>query len=172
MNINETILEEELVFEGNFLKINNVKVKLPDGKIATRDVIKHPGAAAIIPFIDDENVVLVRQFRTAMNRVLIEIPAGKLESGEDPKVCAMRELEEETGYIPGNLEYLGRICTVPGFCDEIIHIYKATNLIKGNKGGDEDEFTELEIMSLEEMKLKVKSGEIIDTKTISSLAFL
>lgn len=172
MNLEEITLEEKIVYRGEYLEIYNVKVKLPSGEIVYRDIIKHPGATAIIPFIDKENVVLVKQFRKAINKVQLEIPAGKMEKGEDPLECAKRELEEETGYKAGKMTYLGNIATAPGFCDEIIHIFKADDLTLGNKGGDDDEFIELEIISLDEMKNRIKSGEIIDTKTISSLAYL
>ena len=172
MNLNEEILNEELKYEGNFLKFVNINVKLPDGNEGSRDVIRHPGAAAVVAFLDDETILLVRQFRAALNDILLEIPAGKLEIGEDPKVCATRELEEETGYKSENMEYLGTIATGAGFTDERIHIYKATNLYKGTKGGDEDEFIEIESFKLSEIKEMIKSGKIIDTKTISAFMYL
>ncbi|WP_024615060.1 NUDIX hydrolase [Clostridium sp. Ade.TY] len=172
MNLNEEILNEELKYEGNFLKFVNINVKLPDGNEGSRDVIRHPGAAAVVAFLDDETILLVRQFRAALNDILLEIPAGKLETGEDPKVCATRELEEETGYKSENIEYLGTIATGAGFTDERIHIYKATNLYKGTKGGDEDEFIEIESFKLSEIKEMIKSGKIIDTKTISAFMYL
>lgn len=172
MELAEITLEEESVYTGEYLEICKAKVKLPNGKIVYKDIIKHPGATAIIPFIDEEHVVLVKQFRKAINKIQLEIPAGKLEKGEEPIKCAARELEEETGYKAEKLTYLGKIATAAGFCDEIIHIFKAEGLILGNKGGDEDEFIELEIVSLENIKKMVKKGEIIDTKTISSLAYL
>jgi len=107
-----------------------------------------------------------------INKVQLEIPAGKMEKGETPIKCAARELEEETGYKANKLTCLGSIVTAPGFCDEVIHIFKAEELTIGNKGGDDDEFIELKVVSLEEMREMVKRGEIIDTKTISSLAYL
>lgn len=172
MDLTEKTLEEKLIYKGNYLEIYSVKVQLPNGEITFKDIIKHPGATAIIPFIDDENVVLVKQFRKAINKVQLEIPAGKMEKGEKPIECASRELEEETGYKASKLTFLGSIATAPGFCDEVIHIFKAEGLIQGNKGGDDDEFIELKIVSLDKMKKMIKDGEIIDTKTISSLAYL
>lgn len=169
MDISEKILKEEQRYEGSFLKVSDVEVKLPDGKLASRDVIRHPGASAILPLTDDGKVILVKQFRTALNRVLIEVPAGKLEKGEEPLICAQRELEEETGYKANEFKYLGKICTVPGFCDEIIHLYLATGIVKGIKGGDEDEFTEIIKVTVDEMKEMVKKGDIIDTKSINCL---
>lgn len=172
MDLTEITLEEKSIYKGDYLEICNVKVQLPNGEIVYRDIIKHPGATAIIPFIDDENVVLIKQFRKAINKVQLEIPAGKIEKGEEPIKCAARELEEETGYRANKLIPLGSIVTAPGFCDEVIHIFKAEGLTLGNKGGDDDEFIELEIVSLDEMRKMVKRGDIIDTKTISSLAYL
>lgn len=172
MKLDEKILNEELMHKGNFLKFVNITVELPDGKIGTRDIIRHPGAAAIIPFIDEETIILVKQFRTALNKVLIELPAGKLEKDEDPLICAKRELEEETGYKSDNIEYLGTIATGAGFTDEVIHLYKATSLYEGIKSGDEDEFIEIYKYKLDDVKKMIKNGEIIDTKTISAFMYL
>lgn len=172
MDLNEKIIKEELKYEGNFLKFVSIDVELPDGNKGNRDVIRHPGASAVLAFLDEETVLLVEQFRVALDRVLLEIPAGKLEKGEDPKVCAYRELEEETGYKSENIEYLGTIATGAGFTDEQIHIYKATNLYKGVKGGDDDEFIEAKPYKLKEIKEMIKDGRIIDTKTISAFMYL
>lgn len=172
MKLDEKILSEELMHKGNFLKFVNVTVELPDGKKGTRDIIRHPGASAILPFIDDETVILVKQFRTALNKILIEVPAGKLEKGEYPLVCASRELEEETGYKSDNIEYLGTIATGAGFTDEVIHLYKATNLYEGIKCGDEDEFIDIMKLKISDVKKMIKNGEIIDTKTISTFMYI
>ena len=172
MDLYEKTISEKIIHKANFMTYLNVDVELPDGKIGNRDIIKHPGASAILPFLDDERVILVNQFRKALDKTLLEIPAGKLDVGEDPKVCAIRELEEETGYTAKEVTYLGTIATAPGFCDELIHLYKATGLSQGEKSLDEDEFTEVEVFTLEEIKAMIKNGEIIDTKTISSLMYL
>jgi len=172
MDLYEKTISEKIIHKANFMTYLNVDVELPDGKIGNRDIIKHPGASAILPFLDDERVILVNQFRKALDKTLLEIPAGKLDAGEDPKVCAIRELEEETGYTAKEVTYLGTIATAPGFCDELIHLYKATGLSQGEKSLDEDEFTEVKVFTLEEIKTMIKNGEIIDTKTISSLMYL
>ena len=112
------------------------------------------------------------QNRKPLERTLLEIPAGKLNKNEAPITCAHRELEEETGYKAKDMIYLGKIATAPGFCDEIIHLFKATNLYNGTKSCDEDEFTDIKKFTLDEMKLLIKKGEIIDTKTISILSYL
>ena len=171
-NLQENILNEKLVYSGDFLELYNIDVKLPDGKKHSRDIIKHPGAAAIVAFLDKENIILVEQFRLPLNRNLLEIPAGKLENKEDPRECALRELEEETGYKANCIEYIGKIATAPGFCDEIIYLYKAKDLVKGKKNEDEDEFTNVKVYKLNEVKEMVKSGEIIDVKTVAMFSYL
>lgn len=171
-NLQEDILNKKLIYKGNFLELYNVDVKLPDGKKHSRDVVKHPGASAVVAFIDEENIILVEQFRLPLNKNLLEIPAGKLENKEDPKECALRELEEETGYKAQKIQYIGKIATAPGFCDEIIYLYKATDLIKGYKNEDEDEFTNVKVYKLDEVKKMVKKGEIIDAKTVAMFSYL
>ena len=168
----ENTLNEKLIYTGNYLTITNVNVELPNGKTTNRDIIKHPGACAILPFLDNNTIVLIEQFRKPLNQTLLEIPAGKLNKNEDITLCAKRELQEETGYIAKNIEFLGKIATAPGFCDEIIYLFKATDLTLGEKHCDDDEFTEIKTFSLDEVKALIKKGEIIDTKTISILSFL
>ncbi|MDU2123275.1 MAG: NUDIX hydrolase [Clostridium celatum] len=172
MKFYETTLKETSIYNGNYLNLINIEVELPNGNLSNRDIIKHPGACAIIPFINENEVILVEQFRKPLERTLLEIPAGKLNKNEPPITCAHRELEEETGYKAKNMIYLGKIATAPGFCDEIIHLFKATNLYNGTKSCDEDEFTDIKKFTLDEMKLLIKKGEIIDTKTISILSYL
>ena len=172
MNLNEEILNEKLIHKGNFMDFVNIDVKLPNGQNANRDVIKHPGACAVIAFLDSENIILVEQFRLPLNKTLLEIPAGKLNKKEDPMDCAKRELQEETGYVAKEIEYLGSIATAPGFCDEIIHLYKAWNLSLGEKNEDEDEFTSVKVLNINDLKEMIKKCEIIDGKTISVLSYL
>lgn len=172
MDLYEKTISEKVIHKANFMTYINVDVELPNGKIGNRDIVRHPGASAIIPFIDEDKIILVNQFRKALDRNLLEIPAGKLDKGEDPKFCAIRELVEETGYKAEEVTYLGTIATAPGFCDELIYLYKATGLSKGEKSLDDDEFTEVKVFTLEEIKEMIKSGEIIDTKTISSFMYL
>ena len=172
MDLQEKIIKEELIYKGSFLDLVNVEVTLPDGKNASRDIVKHPGATAIIAFLDEENIILVEQFRLALNRTMLEIPAGKLNKNEEIIECARRELQEETGYMAKNLEYLGCLATAPGFCDELIYLYKATDLSLGEKNEDEDEFTNVKIMNIAKVKELIRKGEIIDGKTISIFAYL
>lgn len=171
MNLFEKTLHEEIVYEGDYLTFTKVKVKLPDGNEANRDIIKHPGACGIIPFVDENHIILIRQFRKSIDKIIYEIPAGKLSLNENPENCAFRELAEETGYKAGSLSHLGTVAIVPGYCDELIYLYKATNLSLTEKHEDFDEFTEVEIFTLEEIKQMIKNGQIIDAKTITALAY-
>ena len=172
MDFKEKTINKELLCKNNFLTWNLLEVELPDGSRSKRNLIEHPGAAAILPILDDGKILLVKQYRKAIESETLEIPAGKLDKGENPEICAKRELEEETGYKAKNIEYLGKIATAPGFCNEIIHLYKATGLTKGKKHTDEDEFTENILVTMDELKKMIKSGEIIDCKTLSILAYL
>ena len=172
MDFKEKTINKELLCKNNFLIWNLLEVELPDGSRSKRNLIEHPGAAAILPILDDDKILLVKQYRKAIESETLEIPAGKLDKGENPEICAKRELEEETGYKAKNIEYLGKIATAPGFCNEIIHLYKATGLTKGKKHTDEDEFTENILVTMDELKKMIRSGEIIDCKTLSILAYL
>lgn len=172
MKLHENTIKETLIYKGNYLNLINVEVELPNGNKSNRDIIKHPGACAIIAFLNEESIILIEQFRKPLEKNILEIPAGKLNKNEDPMLCAHRELEEETGYKAKDMTYLGSIATAPGFCDEIIHLYKASNLYKGIKSCDEDEFTDVKFFTLDEVKHMIKQGKIIDTKTISILAYL
>lgn len=148
------------------------QVQLPNGKESSREIVEHPGAVAIVPFLNEDTIIMTEQFRKALNQILIEIPAGKIDKGEEPEKCGVRELEEETGYKAEIFEYLGKIVTAPGFTDEVIYLYKASNLYKGKTNMDEDEFINLKTFTLKEVKAMIKSGEIIDSKTIAALAYL
>lgn len=172
MNLYEKTIKEECVFKGKILDLRIQTVELPNGRTSTREIIKHPGAVAILAFKENGKLIVVQQYRKALEMELLEIPAGKLEYGEKPEDCAKRELEEETGFKSDNIEFLGKICTAPGFCDEVIHIFKATNLYEGNIGGDDDEFINLKEMSIDELKENIINGSVIDAKTISALAYL
>ncbi|MGD0176313.1 MAG: NUDIX hydrolase [Candidatus Bathyarchaeia archaeon] len=145
------------------------QVMLGNGKTATREVIEHRGAAAIVPIIQERNVVLVRQFRYAIATDLLEVPAGTMEGGEQPEECAVRELEEETGYACKEIEKIMEFFPVPGYSTEEIHVYLAKGLVKSEMHTDEDEEINLEILSLENALGKVRSGEIRDAKSICAL---
>ncbi len=167
MEYTEKTLKTEDIYQGNIIKIQNMTVSLPNGKQATRDIVLHPGASVIIPFNEKGELYMVKQFRKPLDKTTLELPAGKLDSkGEDPKVCAERELMEETGLRAGKLDYLISIHTTPGFCNEVIHMYTATELTQGESCTDEDEFLDVEKIHVSTLVDKILNHEITDAKTI------
>jgi ADP-ribose pyrophosphatase len=165
----EPTVSTETVFEGKIVSLQIDTVTLPNGKRATREIIRHPGAVAVLAITNEGRVLLVRQFRKPCNRILIEIPAGKLEPGEDPAECAKRELLEETGYRAAEWRHLHSMYTSPGFADELIHLYAATGLEKGVQQLDADEFLDLMEADRSEVKRFLASGDAADAKTIAAL---
>ncbi|SHH35824.1 NUDIX hydrolase [Clostridium grantii] len=172
MNIVETTIESEVKFEGKIIDLTVKQVLLPNGKQASREIVNHPGGVAILAFKDKDTLLLIEQFRSPIEKIILEIPAGKLEKNEDIELCGRRELEEETGYKANKFTYLGKIVPSPGYTDEYIYLYKAEDLIKGTIGCDEDEFINLKEYRLSEVKEMIKDGEIIDSKTICALMYL
>ena len=142
---------------------------LPNGHTTTLEVIRHPGASAVVPFVDGETVLLVRQYRHAAGGYLLEIPAGKLDPGEAPEACALRETEEETGYRAGRLERLGAILTTPGFTDEVIHLFAGYDLVATQSALEADEDLTVIRLPFAEAVAMVERGEIQDAKTMSAL---
>jgi len=167
MDYTEKTLNVRKIYKGKILDLEEIEVSLPNGKSAKREIVRHNGAVAIIAYKDPETVFLVEQYRKPVERIMLEVPAGKIEKGEDAEVCAIRELEEETGYKSDNFTYLGKIIASPGFCDECIYIYKAEKLYKGDETlGDEDEFINLIETKTKDIKRLIKEGVIEDAKTI------
>ena len=158
---------EDTVFRGRIFDVNRLSVQLPDGRMAERDVVRHPGAVAIVALTDDGRICLVRQYRTALGRVTVEIPAGKLDPGEDPLECANRELLEETGMRAERMAFLTTIATGVGFCDELIHMYMATGLTFASSDPDADEFINVDLVPLNELIDAVLDGRIEDCKTVT-----
>ena len=157
------------IYTGKVLILNIESVPLPNGETTDLEIIRHPGAAAIVPMREDGTVVLIRQFRHAVGGYIYEIPAGKLHPGEDPPDCAARELEEEIGYRANNLEFVTSIFTAPGFTDEVIHIYKAMDLIPGQQQLDRDEVLEIVEWPLDVAMARIRDQTIRDAKTIVGL---
>jgi ADP-ribose pyrophosphatase len=157
------------VYTGRVVTLNIDTVTLPNGLTVDLEVVRHPGAAAVVPLKEDGKVILIRQFRHAAGGFIYEIPAGKLHQGEDPTVCAARELEEEVGHRAGRLDLLSSIFTAPGFTDEVIHIYKATELTPGRQQLDRDEVLEVIEMPLQEAIRMIETGAIRDAKSIVGL---
>lgn len=162
-------LKSTLVFDGQLLKVHQDTVRLPNGKAATREWIKHPGAAAVVPILADGRIVLVKQYRYPVGKVTLEIPAGKLDLHELPEDCARRELKEETGYQAASLEKLSAIGTTMAFSNEMIHLYVAKNLVLGTVCPDEDEFINTVLLSPVEIDRLIAEGEIYDAKTVAAL---
>ena len=169
MKLTETKLASDSIFKGALLDVYRDTVELPNGKQATREYIKHPGAVAVVPFTAEGNILLVRQFRYPTGCELLEVPAGKLDPGETPDACAMRELAEETGFRPGKLKHLASIHTTPGFSNEVIHLYRAEQLVPSAETPDEDEFLQLESYAPATLHEMISSGAITDAKTIAAL---
>ncbi|WP_206812782.1 NUDIX domain-containing protein [Paradesulfitobacterium ferrireducens] len=163
MDLKEKRLDGEVLFEGRILRLERDRVELPNGQESMREVVRHPGAVAIVA-LKGEELLLVRQFRYAPGCELLEIPAGKLDPGESPRACAERELREETGY-RGSLERLGTFYMTPGYTDEVIHIFYATDLVYDPLRQDEDEFLEVESIPWSRALTMAAQGEFNDGKT-------
>ncbi|WP_127135158.1 NUDIX domain-containing protein [Veillonella sp. 3913] len=161
-------LSSEMKFDGKLIKVT-YDVAEVNGKEAWREVVHHPGASAVVAIDEDNRIIMEKQFRYALNDYLLEIPAGKLDAGEDPLVCAKRELEEETGIIASEWISLGTIATSPGFCNEVIHLYVAKGLSKGEIHWDEDEYVEVERYRFDELLQRIKEEKIKDSKSLSAL---
>lgn len=162
-------LSRTLKFQGTILKIYEDKVEA-NGHLAYWDFIHHDGAAAVVPVLDDGRILMVRQYRNALDRETLEIPAGKLDEPDEPKIeCAGRELEEETGFRCEQLEYLISVNTTVAFCDEAIDIFVARNLIPSQQHLDEDEVISVEAWTVEALEELIYSGKLTDGKTIAAI---
>ena len=162
-------IEQRLMHQGKVVGFYEDIVKLPSGKVVTWDLVKHKGAAAVVPVTEKGTILLVKQYRNALDQETLEIPAGGIEPGETPLECVTRETEEETGYRAGKMEHLMTIVTAIGFCDEKIPIYVASDLRPSKQHLDEDEFIDVKEFTIEEIKGMIFDGRIIDAKTISGV---
>ena len=165
-NLSEQIINSHRVYQGSFLKVDAVDVRLPNGRQTTHEVLRHPGAVAVIALSGDGRVLMVRQYRTALERIVLEIPAGKLDAGEEAEHCAHRELEEETGYTAQKMRYLAPIAIAGGYSDEIIHFFMASELTPGTPHPDDNEFIACEWIDLNNLICDVLDGKIEDSKTV------
>ena len=161
-------LSSEMKFDGKLIKVT-YDIADVNGKEAWREVVHHPGASAVVAIDENNRIIMEKQFRYALNDYLLEIPAGKLDKGEDPLVCAKRELEEETGIIASEWISLGTIATSPGFCNEVIHLFVAKGLSKGEIHWDDDEYVEVERYTFDELLQRIKEEKIKDSKSLSAL---
>jgi ADP-ribose pyrophosphatase len=170
--MNYKITKSDKIFKGKVFDIQVDEIEYDSGNGGRREVVIHPGGAVAVPVTDDGKIILVKQFRYPFKEKVLELPAGKLDEGEDPQICAVRELEEETGYKPATVKKLGAIYTSPGFCTEILHIYLTENLEEGTHNREEGEIgMEVLEFTLEEIQHKITSGEIVDAKTISGIHY-
>lgn len=173
-HLKETTLSSKEIFKGRVIDLYVEEVKLPNGKTSTREIVKHPGAVAIIAITPENKIVMVEQFRKPLGRTIVEIPAGKLEKGEKPEATAKRELEEETGYTCSNLQLLISFYTSPGFADELVHLFIAEDLEKLKVAAelDEDEFLDVIEVTLEEAQEMIRNKQIYDAKTAFAVQYL
>lgn len=166
MIFEEKTVSTENIFKGKIIDVKLHRVLMPDGEIAEREIVGHPGGVGIVAVTEDNKIILVKQYRKPLEKAIYEIPAGKLDPNEPVEVCGKRELMEETGATAKCFEYLGYMYPSPGFTDEVTHIYLATGLSFGEANPDEDEFLDIEFFDIDEVKEMIMNNEICDGKTV------
>ena len=169
-------LSSERIYTGKIITLDRDTVRFPDGSVGEMDLVRHPGASAIVPFLsdvdgEDPQILLLRQYRYAAEQYLYEVPAGRLDPGESPSDCAVRELREETGCTASKIEFLFTMFTTPGFTDERIHVFLATGLSRGDTSREADEFMTVETVTLSRALRLIQEGEIKDAKTALAILF-
>ena len=177
MNENKATVATRRVHAGRVIDLNVDTVRFPNGTVGELEIVRHPGASAVVPFMSDPagadpQLVLMRQYRYAAGGIIYEIPAGRLDPGEEPIACAGRELLEETGCIAGNLKHLFTMFTTPGFSDERIHVFMATDLTQGRTAHEPDEFITTHVMPLSRVLGLIRDGTIADAKTALSILYV
>ncbi len=172
MNFKEKTIQKKNIYKGRLLRFDILQVKLPDGKRSKREIVSHPGAVAIIALLPPKKIILVKQYRKAAEKEMLEVPAGTLNINESPLACARRELEEETGYRARRLKKILTFYPSPGYSDEKIHLFQASGLGKTTQTLEADEFIKIEIVSLTKIKKLISSGKIKDGKTLIALSCL
>jgi ADP-ribose pyrophosphatase len=171
-HLKEERVDGQLLFKGNFLEARRDTVRMPDGHTATREYVVHPGAVVVVPLLDDGRIVLERQYRYPVGRVMVEFPAGKLDAGEDPLACGQRELLEETGYSAREWAYAGAMHLAVAYSTEIIHIYFARGLSLGQRQLDHGEFLDVFTASVDEMMSWCRDGTVSDAKSLTCTLWL
>ncbi len=171
-HLEEKKVGSELLFQGRFLRALRDTVALPDGGSATREYVVHPGAVVVIPLLDDGRVVLERQFRYPVARVMVEFPAGKLDAGEDPLLCGQRELLEETGYRAREWARAGEMHLAVAYSTEVIHIYFARGLVAGDRQLDQGEFLDVFTATPDELLGWCRDGTVTDAKTLACTVWM
>lgn len=172
MELFEKTIKSKEIFNGKIFTVKQDVAELPNGRTSTRDLVIHNGGVGIIAITDDGKIPMVRQYRKGIERISLEIPAGKLEKGENPEHCGKRELSEETGYSAGRFDFLLKFSPTPAYCSEIIYIYKAENLTFTGQHLDENETLNVEYYTIDELYDMVLKGDIIDAKTIIAIMLL
>lgn len=170
--LTETLVNSETLLQGSFLHVRRDTVRQPDGRLAQREYVVHPGAVVVIPLADDDRVVVERQYRHPVGRVMLEFPAGKLDPGEDPLRCGQRELLEETGYRAAQWARAGALHLAIAYSTEIIHIYFARGLRGGERKLDDGEFLDVHLMPVDELLAACRKGDVTDAKTLSCCLWL
>ena len=165
MDFTEKTINKNYVFNGKIINVRRDDALLPDGRPCIREIVEHPGGVCVAPVTPEGNLIFVRQYRYAFSEMLVELPAGKLEKGEDPFEAGKRELEEETGYVAENFIDCGKMYATPGYCSEIIHLYAAFNMHKTQVNPDDDEFLEVFEIPVDKAVRMVMDNEIRDGKT-------
>jgi ADP-ribose pyrophosphatase len=168
----EPTVATEKIYSGRILNLRVDTVRLPGGKTTRREIVEHAAAVALVALDAEENVLLVRQFRKPAESHLLEVPAGSVDAGEAPEAAARRELQEETGFLPGNLEHLATFYTTPGFSTELMYLYLATNLTPARLPADDDESIDVVSVPLGEIAELISSGGVVDAKTLVGLLML
>jgi ADP-ribose pyrophosphatase len=174
--MSDSTVASHRIFTGKIFSVDVNQVRYPDGSVGEAEIVRHPGASAVLPFLsdpagDDPQILLIRQYRYAADTYLYEIPAGRLNSGEDPKACAIRELREETGCTAESIEHLYSTYTTPGFTDELIHTYMAVGLKHGEPEKEADEFLEVLTVPLSRALQMIQQGDIRDAKTALAIMY-
>jgi ADP-ribose pyrophosphatase len=172
-----SLVSTERLYSGRIVNLDRDTVRFPDGSLGQLEMLRHPGASAVVPFLDhpgdaDPRVILIRQFRHAADSYIWEVPAGRLDAGEPPETCAHRELEEEAGMKAATLEHLTTVYTTPGFTDERIHLFMAWDLSRATQRREPDEFMEVQERRWSHIGRMIRSGEIKDGKTLVALLFV
>ncbi|MBQ8526287.1 MAG: NUDIX hydrolase [Clostridia bacterium] len=169
MDIREKTISSEQVYDGRIIKLNVDRVICPNGREATREIVRHPGGVAVVPVDKDGYVYMVRQYRVPYDTIMLEVPAGKLDKGEEIEAAAARELREETGLTAKNMVFMGNFYPSVGFCDENLRMYLATDLSQGETDPDDDEFLNIEKLHIDRLVDMIMNNEIKDGKTIAAI---
>lgn len=171
MELNEETVERETLYSGKIVDLELQRVRLPDGRCSKREIVRHAAAVAVLAIDDDENVYLVEQFRKPIDSLILEIPAGHVEKGEDPSYTALRELQEETGIVAGEITLLNKYFSSPGFTDEIIYFFMAKKLTQSTQSLDKDEFINVKKLPFEELLKMARENRLADGKTVLATYF-